>query len=191
MGKKVIGIEVGSDTIKFAVLKKGFIKKMVSQTMPDNLVRDGLPVSDAAFITFLKTTMRTHKIPRCECALVLPPQKVISTNLTLPVMSEQKLKLNLPFEFRDFVGSESTLFEYDYVVRSIKDDTMELFVAAIRREIIETYCTLFKKAGLTIVAAMPSEMAWLNVIRKNANLPAQFATVDLGYSRTRVNIFHN
>ena len=189
---KMIGIEIGNDTIKLAVVKNGVIKKLAVQTMPENLVREGIPTSNAALSSFIKQMLKKNKIRGGDCAFVLPPQRVVAMQLTLPVMNEQKLKLNLPFEFRDYIGSEASLYEYDYIVLGMNEQMMDLYVAACKKEFVENYYAIFKKAGLTLKLAMPSEMAWLNLLTKQRKkLPAQIAIADLGYHRTRVNIYAN
>lgn len=189
MGSRMIGIEIGSDTLKLAVVKNGVVKQMVAQTMPDNLVREGVPTSGPALTAFIKGMMKQYKIRRGDCALVLPPQKVVALQVSMPVMNEQKLKLNLPFEFRDYIGSDADQYEYDYIVLNVRDQMMDLYVAACKKDLVETYYGIFKKAGLTLKAAMPAEMAWLNLVAKQKNLPEQIAVADMGYHRTRVNIF--
>jgi type IV pilus assembly protein PilM len=109
----------------------------------------------------------------------------------MPAMSEAELKLNLPFEFRDFVGKEGVKYDYDYSVMSIKDNVMELYAAAVRKDTVEELYSIFKKAGLTLKIATPAEMAWLNLIRQNENLPKKLCIVDVGHNTTRVNIFAN
>ena len=133
MGSKMIGIEIGNDTLKLAVVKKGAVKQMAVQAMPDNLVRDGVPTSNAALSAFIKSTMKQYKIRGGDCAFVLPPQRVVAMRLTMPLMNEQKLKLNLPYEFRDYIGSESNQYEFDYIVLGVHDQMMDLYVAACKK----------------------------------------------------------
>ena len=191
MASKMIGVEFGSNTLKMAVCDRGIVKKMAFERMPDDLVREGRISSPAAMTEFLKTMMKNNGIRPGNCALVLPSSMVISHHVSMPAMSESELKLNLPFEFRDFVGKDGVKYDYDYSVMSIKDNVMELYAAAVRKDIVEELYTIFKKAGLTLKIATPAEMAWLNLIRQNENLPKKLCIVDVGHNTTRVNIFAN
>lgn len=189
MGSRMIGIEIGSDTMKMAVVKNGVVRRMAYERMPENLVREGRVTSPAAMSAFVKTMMRRHGIRGGKCALVLPPQTVVAMRVNVPVMSENELKMNLPYEFREFVGTDSDKYDYDYIVMGIKGGVMNLYAAAVRSELVEGYYSIFKKAGLTLKQAMPAEMAWLNIISQVDGLPDKLAIVDLGHHTTRVNIY--
>ena len=191
MASKMIGVEFGSNTLKMAVCDRGIVKKMALERMPEDLVREGRISSPAAMTELLKKMMKNHGIRGGNCALVLPSSMVISHHVTMPAMSEAELKLNLPFEFRDFVGKDGVKYDYDYSVMSVKDNVMELYAAAVRKDAVEELYTIFKKAGLTLKIATPAEMAWLNLIRQNENLPKKLCIVDVGHNTTRVNIFAN
>ncbi len=191
MAHRMIGVEIGSNTLKMAVFAGGTIRQMVAERMPEDLVREGRPSSAAAMVDFLKTTMKRNGIRGGSCAMVLPSQLVIAHHVTMPVMSESELKLNLPFEFRDFVGKDGAKYDYDYSMIGVKDNVMELYAAAVRKDVVEEYVSIFKKAGLTLKVAMPAEMAWANLINATPNLPQKLCIVDIGHSSTRVNIFVN
>ncbi len=191
MASRMIGIEFGSSTMKMAVSVGGVIKQMAYQRMPEDLVREGRVTSPAAMTDFIKSMMKEHGIRGGSCSLVLPHQLVIAHHVSMPVMSENELKLNLPFEFRDFIGKDGSKFSYDYSVMSVKDNVMELYAAAVPKDVVEDYYNIFKKAGLTLKMAMPAEMAWQNLLEKAPNLPKQLCIVDIGHNVTRVNIFAN
>ena len=189
MAHRMIGVEIGSNTLKMAVSVGGTIRQMAAEKMPEDLVREGKPTSAVAMVDFLKTTMKRNGIRGGACALVLPKQLVIAHHVTMPLMSDSELKLNLPFEFRDFVGKDGAKYDYDYSVMSVKDNVMELYAAAVRKDVMEEYYSIFKKAGLTLKIATPAEMAWINLINNGTNLPRKLCVVDIGHSSTRVNIF--
>ena len=191
MAHRVIGVEIGSTTVKMAVNVGGVIKQMAVEKMPEDLIREGRPTSAAALTEFIKTMMKTHGIRKGTCHFVLPSQLVIAHHVTMPMMSEAELKLNLPFEFRDFVGKDGAKYDYDYSVVDIKDNVMNLYAAAVRKDVVEEYYNIFRKAGLTMKVAMPVELAWLNLISQAPNLPGKLCIVDLGHNTTRVSIFED
>ena len=189
ISSRMIGVELGSNTMKMAVCSGGVVKKMVVARMPEDLIREGRVSSPAAMTEFLKTKMKDNGIRGGSAALVLPSQTVIAHHVTMPAMSEAELKLNLPFEFRDFVGKDGAKFDYDYSVMDIRDNVMELYAAAVRKDLVEQYVSIFKKAGLNLKIATTSEMAWRNLIEAGSNLPRKLCIVDIGHNTTRVNIF--
>lgn len=191
MASRIVGIEIGTDTLKLAEIRGGKVNKMVVARMPDNLVREGRVTAHTEMIGLLKSLMKENKIRGGICALALPPQIVVSLRVTLPVMSEAELKLNLPFEFRDYVGRDGEEYDYDYIVMNVTDGVMELYASAVRRATMESYYAIFKKAGLTLKMAMPAELAWMNLLTHNKNVPEKLCVVDMGHHTTRVNIYEN
>jgi len=189
MSKKLIGIEIGSESLKLALVKKGKVVKMAVETMPDHMVAEGHVTAPGAMSQFLKMTMKKHKIRAKDCSLVIPPQMVVSQRVTLPIMNENELKLNLPFEFKDYVGRDADEYEYDYIVTDIHETVMDLYAAAVRKQYVEEFYDICKRAGLTLRLAMPAEMAWLNVITKAKKAPDSLCIIDIGHEKTRINIY--
>ena len=189
MASRMIGVEIGSNTLKLVVCAGGVVKRAAVTRMPEDLVREGRVTSPAAMVDFLKKMLKQAGIRPGPCALVLPSQQVIAHHVTMPVMNETELMLNLPFEFRDFVGRDGGKYDYDYSVMSVNDGVMELYAAAVPKAVVEEYYSIFKKAGMTLKVAIPAEMAWLNLINNNKDLPRKLCVVDIGHNQTRVNIF--
>ena len=189
IASRMIGVEFGSNTLKMVVCAGNQVKKMVVERMPEDLVREGRATSPAAMSSFLKSVMKENGIRGGACAMVLPSQLVIAHHVTMPAMSESELMLNLPFEFRDFVGKDGAKYHYDYAVLGVKDNVMELYAAAVRKDVMEQYYAIFKKAGLTLKVAVPAEMAWCNLIAESKSLPDKLCIVDIGHSSTNVNFF--
>lgn len=189
LSKKMIGIEIGSDTLKLAVCVGDAVAEMAVKRLPENLIREGRVTAPTALTNFVKDMLKEYGIRPGPCAFVLPPQVVIAHHVTMPNMSEQELKLNLPFEFRDFVGKDAEKYEYDYSVVRVNDKTIDLYAAAVPKDVVESYYDIFKKAGLTMKVAIPHEMAWLNLVVRAKNEPKCLAIVDVGQHATRVDIF--
>ena len=191
MASKMIGIEFGSSSLKMAVCHNGVVKKMATARLPEDLIREGRVSSPAAMTDFIKGVMKENGIHGGNCALVIPSPLVIAHHVSMPVMSESELKLNLPFEFRDFVGKDGAKYDYDYSVMDIHDNVMELYAAAVHKDVIEQFYSILKKAGLTLKIATPPEMAWSNLLANTEKLPQKLCIVDIGHNTTRVNIFVN
>ena len=137
MANKMIGVEFGSNTLKMAVCSGDQVKKMAVAKMPEDLVREGRVTSPAAMTQFLKDMMKENGIRGGNCAMVLPASLVLGHHVSMPAMSHNELMLNLPFEFRDFVGKDGAKFDYDYSVMGIHDNIMELYAAAVRKDLQE------------------------------------------------------
>lgn len=197
MAGTILGIEIGAATIKFAEVRGKRLVRSTFLPLPDNLVRDGLIASPDGFIAVLKEAKKTLGLKSGPCALVIPEQAVIAHPITMPLMSEQDVTLNLPFEFRDFVGKETDKYLFDYSVQSIRQPqgkqggTMEVYAAAVETKLMEDYYGWFKKAGFTMKTAVPPEMAWENLVRASTGEPREVCVVDMGATHTAVSIYRD
>lgn len=191
MTSKLIGIEFGSDTLKLAVSLGGVIKTLAVERMPENLVREGKITAPTAMSAFLKSTLRKYGILGGRCALVLPSQAVISHRVTMPVMSEAEIRLNLPYEFHDFVGKEGAKYTYDYVIHDVNNNQLNLWAIAVKTETVESYYSILRRAGLTLKIAIPIEMAWQNLLLHATNEPERLCVVDAGHTFTRVGFYES
>ena len=197
MAGKTIGIEIGNDTVKLVVASGGKVTDMAVKRLPDNMVMEGRVSTPDAMIAFLKDMRKEFRIPSGSCALTLPYHSVISNVLTVPPMSDAELALNLPFEFRDYVGQDGGKYRYDYAVMSTEKkesgeaEKLEVFAAAVRKDLVQNYYDMLKKAGLTAKVIVPHEMAMLNLVREGINEPEELCIVDVGHTATHVYLFAN
>ena len=189
MAKTNIGFEFGNDSIKMAVCVENEVQKMAVRRLPEGLMENGRVTAPDTMSQIIKALCAENGVRGGVCSMVLPREIVIARNVSMPIISESELKLNLPFEFRDFVGKEMSRYDYDYSVISMHGNIMELFVAAVEKDVVEEYYAIFRKAGLILKVAMPAEMAWLNLIRDTTTEPRKVCIIDVGHTRTRVDIF--
>ena len=188
---RMIGIDIGSNLLKLVITNNGEVEKIVAERVPENLIQRGKIAAPGAMSDFLKQVCKDNGIRPGPCALVLPPEIVMAHKVTMPFMNEKELMLNLPFEFRDFVGTDSSKFDYDYSVIEVRDKVMTLYAAAVAKDVVEEYYSVLRKAGFTLRVATPIEMALQNLIRRADSLPAKLCILDAGHSITRVSIYSN
>lgn len=195
MSSKMIGVEIGNDTVKLVVTNGGQVKASAVKRLPENMVVGGKISSPKAMSNFIKEMRKEYKIPGGKAALVLPYHAVVTTSPTVPAMTDAELALNLPFEFRDYVGQDGSKYHYDYaVMESVpgangQPGKLELFAAAVRKDFIDNTYAMLKDAGLTMKVAIPQEMAWLNLVRLAKNEPKELCIVDIGRASTHIYIF--
>jgi type IV pilus assembly protein PilM len=196
VAKNYIGIEIGNGiTTMYQGGSKG---KILVSRLPENLV-DGSEIISPEFLSqFLKKLKKEGGFSGKKCALILPEFSTYFRSLEMPPISEKQLRLNLPYEFRDFVGNESINYNYDYAVEGYVTDeegeitAISLLAAAASKKTIQEYEDLLYRAGFRLKLALPREMALLNLIRKAVERDAYgdriFVIIDLGFANTRVYI---
>ena len=111
---KILGIDIGYDTLKLALVSGRQVKKTAIASMPRRLMRDGRLVSPEAMGELLAQTMKKNGIRCSKAAIVFSDEAVIIRSVTLPLMTEDQLALNLPYEFRDYITGELKDYVFDY-----------------------------------------------------------------------------
>ena len=204
MAKTVLGIDVGYDSLKLALVKGRQVKKTAVVPMPNSLIRAGRVVSVETMGDLLRTAMKQNGL-RCDrAALALPNETVFIRNVTMPIMTEDQLKYNLPFEFRDYITDELKGYVFDYAMIGVKQaeesseaeeselagGAMELMAVAAPKSLLDESREYLHKAGMKLVKAAPTVSCFINLIRKSgAPADTEYCILDLGYQAIRMYMF--
>ncbi|MCR5138181.1 MAG: pilus assembly protein PilM [Oscillospiraceae bacterium] len=216
MAKSILGIDIGYDSMKLALVKGGKVKKSAEVPMPKNLLRAGRVVSTESMGELIRTTMKQYGIRCPRAALVLPNEAVFVRNVLMPVMTADQLKYNLPFEFRDYITEELKNYVFDYAMISTAEEikaatraskaakeagdgdetaagsSMELIAVAAQQSLIEDAREYTRKAGLKLVKAAPTVSCYQALIRARTvpgGPPEEYCILDLGYQAIRMYMF--
>ncbi len=213
MAKAILGVDIGSDSLKLALVKGRQIKKTAVVPMPNNLIREGRVISTETMGELVRRTMKEHGIRCGEAALALPNETVFIRSVTMPLMTIDQLNYNLPFEFRDYITDELKDYYYDYAVVSTGESSeeasgegeensesgesggsvMELMATAAPKSLIEESKELLHRAGVKLVKAAPTVCAFQALIRadmeKNGGEEREYCILDLGNQSIRMYMF--
>ena len=204
MAKTVLGIDIGYDSMKLALVKNGTLKKYAIVAMPENMVREGHVVSPETMGELIRKSMKEKGIHANDAALVLPNETVFIRNVIMPQMTAEQLQVNLPYEFRDYISSEMRTYFYDYAM--IRTDieppadsneegvqttgrSMELMACAVPVTMIEEMRSYLRKAGLKLKRAAPTVSSWQGLIRRCGFEENEYCILDLGYQAIRMYMF--
>lgn len=199
MAREILGVDIGSKRVKLCVLRNGEIVQTALLDTPENAVRNDSLTAYEAMSALLKEGMKENGIHCRKAALVIPDPDAYMHRLTMPLMSEKQLAVNLPYEFHDVITDHKDHYLYDYAmiashaVQGDQPGEMELMAGAVSKEKIEAYQEMFHHAGLKLVMAAPRQMALVSVLRAFSDTcgKGDVAMVDLGDAYTRVDLFRD
>ena len=205
MANTVLGIDIGYNSMKLALVKNGVLKKSAVIPMPENMVREGHVVSPETMGELIRKTMKERGIHAKDAAFVLPNETVFIRNVVMPQMTAEQLQVNLPYEFRDYISSEMRTYFYDYaMIRSeilpaegegeegggqTAGRSMELMAAAVPVAMIEEIRGYLRKAGLRLKRAAPTVSCWQGLIRRSGFEDNEYCILDLGHQAIRMYMF--
>ena len=210
MAKTVLGIDIGHDQLKLALVKGNTVLKTAFASMPENLLREGRITSRESLGELIRNTMKEHRIRAGRAAFVLPNETVFVKNVEMPRMSVDQLQYNLPFEFNDYITGELREYVFDYAVVSDPDkpddvpaaeegdgeepaNTMELMAVGTMRSVLEDAQQTLRKAGLKLVLTAPAISAYIALIRAQreslSQMADEYGILDLGFGAIRMYMF--
>lgn len=198
--EKIMGVEIGSYSIKLATCIDGFLDEYVSVPLPDNMVKEDRIVSWEALADFIKETVAAHKLSCKNVALALPHRSTYIVRMTMPRMTIDQLKINLPYEFHEYITEDMDKYCYDYSVIGMtegedgKPGEMDLMAVAAPKEDIENYKTMFRRAGLKLTSAAPTVSAFKSIIEDyeyehDIKDKRDYAILDIGHNTVKLHFF--
>lgn len=149
--KNCLGIEIGHYRVKIAYAERGELKEFISERI------EGIDRSDMRlYADLIKDLLKEYAI-RCRNAVfVIRQEDAYVRRFELPLMTEEQLKMNLPYEFHDYIGDETDKYVFDYAMIGQKEDTMDLLGAACTKELSQEFQKLAKMAHLKLVGLVPA-----------------------------------
>ena len=215
--KTILGVDIGHDQLKLALVKGTRVLKTASAEMPENLLKEGRLTSRETMGDLVRSTMKASGMRANHAAFVLPDEAVFIKNVEMPEMSIDQLQYNLPFEFNDYITGELKDYVFDYAVVSEehKDEaktadpgeegegegeggqpnTLELMAVGASRAVLEDAQAMLRKAGLRLAVSAPGISAYINLLRAQQEMLSQVAEeygiLDLGYEAIRLYMFHH
>ena len=170
-----LGIDIGGSSCKI-VERSGSEMHMVAARMPENMISFGQITSPETMASFLRQVRAEHNVRSRNAVLVLSAAQSFFRHVTLPKMSVEEVKLNLPYEFRDFISGDADEYIYDYAVDphersgisadvgATDPDGLSLFAAAVSKDLVSTYVDILGKAGFKLKSVIPAPMAYTRLL---------------------------
>jgi len=193
MSKSLIGIDINCMEVGMVTANA----QMHVEPLPENVVDNMGIISpeSAIFPEFISKMKKNSGIKGSDCALVLPEKTAYYKTIDSPVMSDEQIKLNLPYEFRNYVGNEPQNYWYDYYVEEVVNDeegnpkSLHLVAAAALKQPAENFGDCLRKAGLNLTLALPREVCLINVMKQADLGDKECCLVGVDYENTSIYIF--
>lgn len=201
MSSPILGIDIGSSSLKLALKSGKNIKCFEPFPLPDNLVNNNHILSSDVMASVISQAVKINHIHIKNCAVVIPSDKTFIRHTVVPYMTVSQLDLNLPFEFNDYIQKDKERYFYDYAVIDVQKNEagepqkLELLAAAVEKKTVEDIFKLCTKAGLHVKLAVPEIFSYRNILNSDIalhteNKTKQYCVVDFGYTSIRMNIFN-
>ena len=167
-------------------MERGELKKYVSVRLDNDTLTDM-----KLYAEFIQDILRENNIHCKNVVFALRQDDAYVKRCRLPLMTTDQLKLNLPYEFHDYIGEELGAYQFDYAVIERTEEQLDLLAAACRKELCGQFKKLAKLSRLKLVGLVPSVVGLERILEhmQNGEQDKDFAVVDLGTKALRVHFF--
>lgn len=172
--KNLVGVDIGSHSIKVVQLKKGRKGKykLVSFGMaplPPDTIEENEIISTLNVSSTLQSLFKKLNIKQKEIAMSLSGHSVIIKRITEPMMKDEELHEQIMWEAEQQIPFDINEVEIDYQILQKKVDQgqIEVLLVAAKKEEINTYLQIAYEAGLKPIVLDVDAFALQNVFEYN------------------------
>ncbi|MDR3543323.1 MAG: type IV pilus assembly protein PilM [Desulfosporosinus sp.] len=192
--KKVLGIDIGTRYIKFALVKQGGKPEVVASAIvptPAGCIRDGLIMDLQALSEKLKSVISENNLMAKKVAVNINSSSIVVRELLLAALKDDEIQPAVQFElsqsFPHMIQTHATAFK----IYSRTSDSLTGITTSCPKEIVEEYKKLSEKAGIPIkyidVNANSLAKAYNHFIMP-PGIGDSVLLVDISYSMSQVNV---
>ena len=199
MAASYIGMDIGTGSVKLAFREGGTVR-LVSRVLPENIIGDDDVIAPQTLASLIADMRKEEHVKARDVVMVLGDNNSFFRHVTLPPMTDAELKINLPYEFRDYIYEDPGTYVYDYAVDEIPlteegvPERLELYAAAVSKKLLDERAAILRKAGFRLKIAIPSQMAYTRLLldyldRNPIEDHLHQVFIDLGYEQVTVHLF--
>ncbi len=195
-GKNLVGVDIGSSSIKVCQAKEGrrglAVQRFGYEPLPPQAVVDGQVMEPSVVVETLKRVLAASKVRMKEAALSVSGQSVIIRKITVPVMTEAELAEQITWEAEQHIPFDIKDVQVDYQVLRRRPDAsqMDLLLVAARKDQINEYAQLARDAKLKPVIVDIDAFTIQNAYEAMRGLSEQetVALINVGASLSSLNV---
>lgn len=195
--KNVIGIDIGSSSIKLVELiegKNGFkLQNLAISSLPPEAIVDGAFMDSVTIIDTIRDLITTSKVKTKDVVTSVSGHSVIVKKISLPFMTEAELEESIRWEAERYIPFDINDVNIDFQTLGSNPENpevMEVVLVAAKKDIINDYVSMIMEAGLNPVIIDIDAFALENMLAINYEIGKEevVAIVNVGASITNINI---
>lgn len=200
MARGVLGLDIGSHSIKVMELKEGKggswkLIKFGLHKLPAEAIVDGAIMNSAAVVEGIRDLIARHRIKTRDVCTSISGHSVIIKKITLPSMNEEELSESIQWEAEQYIPFSINDVNIDTQILSLSEDSgqMEVLLVAAKKDMIQEYTAVVSEAGLKPLILDVDCFSIENAYDLSEDLEANeiVALVNIGASLVNINILSN
>jgi type IV pilus assembly protein PilM len=202
--KQCVGLDIGSSAIKVVELKpmsKGDKKyQLLSlgiEPLSPEVIVDGTIMDAVSVIDAIERACQENKVKGMEIATGVSGNPVIIRKISLPLMSPEELSESIQWEAEQYIPFDIEEVNIGYEIlegtKSHEHGTMDVILAAVKKDKINDYTSVIKQAGKSPMVVDVDAFALFNSFETNypEELNKTVALINIGANVMNINITQN
>lgn len=201
--KPVFGLDIGHGSIKVMQTTEGIASSNAKTHRPkvigygftsfdvsaqaDGVIKQPEIIAKAALELFdhhLIGDITTRRV-----AMAIPAYRSFTRSLQLPRLSPQELKEAVELEAEQYISTPLSELYFDYEIVKQTDDATHLFLVAVPRTIVDSYCELAQILGLETVLIEPTLSSSSRLFSTDSQSDVATCIIDFGSLSADISIF--
>jgi len=201
LSKKAFGLEITDANIRIMKLawRKGSLSVVSAGVLEleGGIVKDGVIQEEeklAAAISRLVVNAWGQKIKTRNVVVSLPENKAFLQAIVMPKLNDQDLRAAVVFESENYIPLPLEKVYLDFEIIPPADNSLpqprcEVLVAALPKEIVDSYLRTLYRAGLVPVAMEPESLALTRFLLQEKKLKLPTIIIQIGDAKTNLIIY--
>jgi type IV pilus assembly protein PilM len=197
--KNVIGLDIGSSSVKLVELKEGRngfrLQNLAISPLPPEAIVDGAVMDSVTIIDAVRDLV-TAVTKTKDVVTSVSGHSVIVKKITLPLMTESELEESIQWEAERHIPFDINDVNIDFQIvgyGSENPDLMDVILVAAKKDMINDYVSVIMESGLNPVLVDIDAFAVENMLAINYDIDKEdtVAVANIGATVTNINILRN
>lgn len=187
MAQTVLGIDVGSYSVKIAQVQRGFGEFKLVNFFEVPLVAEEVLTYHEAASAALSKFLADNPIPYDSCVVSLPGTMVSYRAIELPFNNPKKIDQTLEFEIESLVPFEIDDILFDYTILNTGENYSKVLATYLPEETFKKFLEQIQHSGVD-PRYMGTDTLDLSYLVLSGALPPEgrYGILDLGHSKTNL-----
>ncbi|KPJ56064.1 hypothetical protein AMJ49_05825 [Parcubacteria bacterium DG_74_2] len=199
LNPEAFGIDISDLSLKLIKLKKKGDDLSLSSfgyaSIKPGIIKEGKIKNEIGLVKIIRKAIRNvegEKIKTNYVIASLPEEKAFLQVIKMPKVEKEEIESAIRFEAENYIPVPLHKVYLDFQIippLNQKQSYLEVLLAAMPKEIVDSYVSCFRKAGLKIKALEVDSIAVTRALIKQGKSSEPVLLIDLGADRTSFIIF--
>ena len=198
--KSILGLDIGSSSIKVLELKEsktGYqLVNFGIEPLPHETIVDSTIMNAPAVVGAIRKLISSNQIKTRDVATSVSGHSVIIRKITLPLMTDEEIASNIPWEAEQYIPFDINEVNIDYQrLEAATEDqgSQDVLLVAVKKDMVNDYVAVINESGLTPVIMDVDAFAVQNMYEVNYEMQRGkvIALVNIGAGVININIVRN